>query len=160
MGIDFGRWKVSFFRHNLHSFSHRYSLWLYYYCLEERLKQFLMCHYPLTSSFFAKTASASLRFRNLTIVRSVLPSLWHATVSFLSILTLILLKTQHKAFQIFIVNGTGNAMSKHSLLELYSSLYCYLSKLTSFSLVFWNASCKIFDVFCATATCFIILRSV
>ena len=37
--------------------------------------------------FFAKIASASLWFRNLTIVRSILPSLWHATISFLSIFT-------------------------------------------------------------------------
>lgn len=43
-------------------------------------------------------------------------------------------------------------MSKHSLLEYCSSLWCCISRLTGFSLVFWDASCKIFEVFYATAT--------
>ena len=41
-------------------------------------------------------------------------------------------------------------MSEHSLLEYCSSLCCCLLKSASFLLVFWNASYKIFDVFCAT----------
>ena len=43
-------------------------------------------------------------------------------------------------------------MSNYSLLGYCSSLCWCLSRSTSFSLVFWNASCNIFDVLCATAT--------
>ena len=46
-------------------------------------------------------------------------------------------------------------MSKPSPLEYCSSLpsLCWwLSRSTNFSLVFWNAFCKFFDLFCATAT--------
>ena len=42
-------------------------------------------------------------------------------------------------------------MSKKSLLEYCSSLCCCSSRSTIFSLVFWNASCKMFDVFWAAA---------
>ena len=93
--------------------------------------------------FFAKPASASLRCRSLTIDQLVLPSLWHATISFLSIFTPVSL-TSHNAKLSKSLFSTILGMPvkcKHFLLEYCSKLCCYLSRSASFSLVFWNA-CK------------------
>lgn len=116
----------------------------------------------LCKFFFKKTASASLHFRNLTIIRQVLSSLWHAKISILSIFILISLTTRNTKLSESLLSTLLelSVMSEHSLLEYCSSLCCCLLKSASVLLVFWNASYKIFDVFRTTSTLLAILHSV
>ena len=87
MDKGFGRWKVSFFLAWLTFLQSSLSSFAILLLSGRTSKAIFDMSISFIFFFFAKIASASLWFRNLTIVRSILPSLWHATISFLSIFT-------------------------------------------------------------------------
>ena len=102
--------------------------------------------YLLGESFFlTETASAPLQLRNLTMVGSVLPSLWHMTIWLSSNLTAISSKRSNRNFLrsfLFILLGMP-VIRKQFLLECCSSLCSCLSSLwvffffLSFLWLFW-----------------------
>ena len=98
--------------------------------------------------------SASFLFKNLTIVLSVFPSLWQATIRDLSRLISISCRRRSMKFsRSFGATELGMPeKSKHSLLVYCSSLWCCLSSSVSLLLIVLKASSKIFEAFCATET--------
>ena len=104
--------------------------------------------------FFEYTFSASSLFKKLTIVLSVFPSLWQATIRNSSRSTPISWKRRSMKFsRSFDATELGMPeKSKHSLLDYCSNLWCFLSCSTSLLLAAFKASCKMFEAFCATET--------
>ena len=93
--------------------------------------------------------SSSFLFTKLTIVLSDFPSLWQAVIwNLISIIPISSNACMPKLSNSFGGSAFGiPEKSKHSLLEYCSSWCWFLSSSTILFFVFWNASCKTFDVF-------------
>ena len=130
-------------------------LWSCHFCLAyHHWKEAKKSQHVSISSLNKHFKSASFLFKNLTIILSVFPSLWQATIRDLSRLIPICCKRHSMKFSRSF-GATELEMpekSKHSLLVYSSSLCCCLWSFTSSLLVVLKASHKIFEAFFATET--------